>query len=503
MDELIKTAVLGLQNAGDYDDKLVDDCKAILQNQSYDNDARRFLDASALTLFQQEYSAIPQIDSFEELPDIPDETRIPMSNQKMTEFSQLLQKSSALRFGLQHLLQTGEYLPDTHFAQLMSEMKLELSNRQRLALVMSARSHWLLTMNGQWRAYMERVIDVQWLSQTDLENEDLLVDFSNTNVFLQTYFLLGLTVEQRVGFTQKVWSHCKVEGRQLLLRFAREDLKNNPQLVEWLAEQSQDKSNHIKREIIRTLVTTRTQWADEIYQAGVAQLALYVEKKLLRKIEVQVPEELTSELKNLAIFDQDYLNTNEPKPVQRLGQLLVILGPDNWGKYLDCASESAMERLLKSRFGKELRLYLLEAAIVHEHHKAFKTWCAKVDVYASDSVQLILERLSPNHGARIINWAIAEKRANLINHSKIWLQQSEQGQFLTGTQASTFFALWCQMIAKGRRFYPDYDYLYALMGWMKITQLETKDWQALQDAEKIDGGSVSLMQTLFNFSQGK
>ena len=52
LNDLVKLAVVGLQNSSDYDDILSHDIKQLINTKSYNNDSQRFLDAATLTALQ-------------------------------------------------------------------------------------------------------------------------------------------------------------------------------------------------------------------------------------------------------------------------------------------------------------------------------------------------------------------------------------------------------------------------------------------------------------------
>lgn len=496
LNDLVKLAVVGLQNSSDYDDILSHDIKQLINTKSYNNDSQRFLDAATLTALQAELSRVPDTDTFDELPEIPEENLKQLNPAQRLQLERLFhhQHRSPGRAALMLLQRFGYALPDTLFCDLMKSEKLDRASRKTLASVAGAKARWLTDMNSQWRAILG-----------DAFNENA---FSKRSLSEQTRHLANTPPLEITEFCLQEWDNCNAEGRRLLLAFLRSHNSTpSTELTQWLSEKLNDKSNQIKRDLLRWFITTDHPQAEPYRQAAADLLSKYLDANKPRKPDLTVPEELSEEWSTLAIVDQDYLSTNQPKPVQRLAQLLVLTGPQNWAQQLNCKSSDAMDRLLKSRFGEELEPYLLEAALYHQDDDALKIWIKKVKIKEHsrlpDQLAQILAQLGPILSIRIVEFILQQKNIVLLLSTKLWQQLIDFRQALSNatnnTSALTAFEYWCQHCIK-HRYYFDTDIASLLPLWLDIPAdsiTNNKHWKALRAKEKYSSADLDLCEALF------
>ena len=503
--ELMKAAVIGLQNQNSYDTLFDESIHQHLQQKSYDNDSRRFLDAALIQVMQEELSQLPQPDSFEELPAIPEETRRELTPAQALVFQQLLQhKHSSITLALLSLLdQYGFALPHHLFVDLV-DTRLDKASQFYLSVVGSQRCRWLIQLNENWRATLGNNI-IATTENTE-SSEWPIEAFVDSSYLSALYFLNALNSEpeQQVAFIQAAWSQCRVNHRQLLLSYLPKPDNESDQT--WLFEQLGDKSNHIKRELYRLLFSSQHRVADlqNIFDQAVELFSQFVEKKTLGRIDLTVPETLTDGLKSLGIFDQDYLALNLPKPVQRLGQLLVLIGPDGWGQAIGCRGHQAMEKIIKTRFKKELEPYLLEACLYHGHSEAMAVWCKrykKLETVRYDTLRKISKQTGPKGSAFAVDSLLQHQRLDVMIDPENWLQFYQFGQHLTGEQAQTGFKQWADY-ARKHRYTLDPEISANLTLWLGGAFSEYEqiaEWKTLLGKEKLPPVQIDVLKQLFNF----
>lgn len=503
LDELLKLTVVGLQNSSSYDQVLPEAVQAVIANKTYANDSARFLDAAALTSLQAELSQIPTADDFDELPDILDETRVHLNANDTLMVERLFNHQSKQpgRTALILLQRYGYAIPDTLFCDLMEAQTQDKSGRWLLASVAGARARWLTEMNGSWRAQLGEALQGAPVSQVPI---------------IEQYRLLAETDAEALQETcRNEWDNCAADTRRLLLGYLRSahlrtaQLRSNPsedetELGDWIVDHLNDKSTHVRRELTRWLITLNHPQGQTLRENATALLLQFMDVSKPRKPDLTVPEELSEAWTQLAIVDQDYLDTNLPKPVQRLGQLLVLTGPACWGAALKCKSHDALYRLLKSRFGEELEPYLWEACLLHRDWSGLTEWCKRVKLKEHSplpgQLKNSLQRLGPAITQEAMTHFVNEESINLLLAQDLWQLLSDFRCPLTGPLAHKAFEQWSQHALK-HRYYFDSDTAAMMPLWLDLEQPlnQFKGWQAIRKKEKFSNEQMDFCESLFGF----
>ena len=495
LDSLLKIAVVGLQNSGDFRDVLSEPVRASIAAKQEQNDAQVFLDAAALSFQQAELSRIPAADEFEELPEIPAETLRTLQPPQAMLLDRLLnQNYRQPAVAALHLIQrSGFALPDLVFCELLEQEKVDKKASPVVFAVASARSRWLISMNTRW--------------QTLLGQQSASAPFHQARSHLQIWHLATMDTADIAAFCQEQWKLCNANGRGILLNFLRSYPPEN--IATWLAENLQDKSDAIVQKLTRWFISCHHPQAETLSHTVAAKLGEYLDASKPRKPDITPPEKLDTALRELAIFELDTYSGDLPLPVQYMAQLLVLSGPKLWAAQLQCDSATAMERLLKTRFGEELERALLEAALLHQDVNALSIWCKKVNLKKvvggktlSDYFGLMLLGLGPKLSLYYVEFMLQEKHIAMLIAAKVWQQLVEFRCVLPKARALQFLEQWCQYIVK-HRFAFDRDIACCVPLCLDLNTQDlqqSKHWRAVREANKFPSNNLDIFESLIQLN---
>lgn len=501
--KLSKIAVIGLQNQPDYE--LSPELHTLLAEAQCDNEAQRLLHALTLAVMQQELAQLPRPQRCDELPEIPAEWLQSITQHQRHQLQALFQFPSrnvmlAVALWLQR---ERRVLPESLLLEYMETYDDRISCRY-LALVASARFRWLLAMNRSWAGSISQSIieALKWVQNPALwlDIEQNSETFTRWDKAAQQAYLQKLyryQGDELLPFIYHLWQHCNADGRKALWPYVYSVWLNAVALDEpaqqWLQSALNDKSKPIKFAAIclraHHAKQTEPDWYTEIKQ----QLSQFIDASKPKKPDLNPPETLSLELKQLGMIDDDTYGLS--KAVVRLGQLLVLTGPAVWAELLQCNSVEALRRLAKSRFKEELEPFLLEACIRHHDLAALAMWCqqykrckyVKADILSAWLINTGSRLIPP-----VIDVLLAQKRIELLFCDKLWRAMAQFGLVLSGVEAQQLFTAMAEYLHK-RRVYLNTG-SYVLLGvWLQVSHdwlTQQKFWPTLKDkigANEADG----------------
>lgn len=347
-------AILGLNNhRGEL--PLPEAVKATYRERSDANPALRFLDLASLSHAYCHFATLPKTgESFDALPLLPPETQPTVPDALAESLAWRLSQHTLLGFAVV-LFRAQRVLPDAWLLPALNLAATDTTLRLPVQLTLSAKGAWLAELNPAWKNLQPDAMPGRW--PLPLQLRQLQADDSNA--------ALAWIIEH--------WSAAPPEQRAqwLSLLHALPGVALGA-LTPLLAQERSAKT----RRPLRRLLAIKT--LDDSTARATALLPQYLNlsKGLLRsKLTIQPPEELTADLQALGIDDQDPLQCNAVKPLLRLGQLLVLAGPENIAACLQQSVADSYATLAGSNFNQELAPFLLEAALWWQNDTALTAWC--------------------------------------------------------------------------------------------------------------------------------
>ncbi len=347
----------GLNQQGDFFSQLPPALQALLADRRADR-ARCFLDALSLSCFSEQLSQLPAPDQFDPLPEVPEAGAHPPPSALVPTICALLREEAIPRAAVLAVLHNSRYaLPDSILPMILNLESGEPLMRALIAQTLSPRGRWLVALNEDWTPYLLS-LSAQSLDQLPprCQSERLQAIFQ-------------ADPKQALEFIQTQWKQGNGEARLRLLQWVR-TLKGFPQARAWLESIRSDRSDRVRRAALRMLCA----WHAEQGQAGrLALLSECLQKRgrLRHRLEIRLPEQDQPEL---GVLPLDESKLGFAKAVLRLGQLLVLVGPEALAQHLGLSLKKTYALLARSDFGVELCYFLLEAALVHESLAALEAW---------------------------------------------------------------------------------------------------------------------------------
>lgn len=349
-----RIAVLGLNNhSGEL--PVPEQVASVYPDNSKKDSVQKFLDLATLTYGSSSFATLPEQDEFDELPALPPESSTTISDELAKQF-----ESQDNRYVWQGLLfalfQKGYHLPERWLQRCLQASHNDKSLPALLRGVMSEKLRWLAALNPEW--------------QTILGTDDKL---ERLPLPLQLAYLNKQPPEILLEQITEHWKAATpTEAAHWLTYCHQFDAESLQPLVELTRK---ERSRKTQRVLLRLFAKHNI---DETRSQAGTLLATFLcsKSKLLRNsVEIDLPEELTDELTALKINDFNYSGLNPPKPVLRLGQLMVLAGTEGIAACLNKPVIQAYKALAGSSFSKEFAPFLLEAALWSQDEEAIKTWC--------------------------------------------------------------------------------------------------------------------------------
>ncbi len=506
LDRLMRSAMVGLRHAPDYDAEIPERFTRLLAQGEFRSEAERFLHLLTLCQLEQSLSRCPQPDDgFEELPDEPHDLLILLDDGAERLAGQLLELGprQGSRLLATVLFQRRCALPDALFVGA-----LERGDRHQAdlyALAASARSRWMLELTPAWLEQLSGQCGDWIASAQQLLIDQAELDADAQRVLCQAYgscrpalrqqlsMLIGrLPPLQLFAFVQTCWGSARAEARVALLRLLSGPLDwlvspEGEAARLWLESLSEERAGSVRQVLMQLVALLAQRMAAErrsgFQTALLARIGQCLEPCILeptsRKPELLVPETLSAALQSLGIGDS--LAPRHPslgQPAARLGQLLRLAGPGIWAQLMDCPVEEAGRRLLSSRFGAEVAPFVFESLLWHRERQTLgRLRKAAFSASAEGCHGAVLELLGANPEAaswyletliELDDWETLDSEAVCAALLAAGASLSEQASRRWWEQRL------CQQFAQKRR-EPEREFCAALL--LSLPAAELERWQ--------------------------
>ena len=348
-----KIAVLGLNNHND-ELPVSEQIAAIYPENTTVEPVKRFLDLAVLSCNSTRFATLPIEDDFDELPPLINESSATIPDRLAKQFESRA-NGYALHGMLFALYQKELHLPERWLQAALNACGSDKSLPAMLRMVISEKLRWLAQLNPEWHKFLADddkpsnlplPLQLAWLTKQPKEN--LL------EVFKEHWF-------SAMPSDAAHWIACYHV-------LSKEELQIAAELT------SKERSRKTRRVVSRLLAVNNI---NDLQQQAISLLKHFLsnQSKLLRSsVQISLPEELTAELKALNINDYDYTGLNLPKPVLRLGQLMVLAGIDGIATCLNKSSVQSYKAIISSDFSQELSPFLLEAALWSKNTEMLALW---------------------------------------------------------------------------------------------------------------------------------